>query len=453
MLLHLSSAALAATVPGDYSSIGEACSAGEAVIEVSSGAVAGGTCYLSGKTVTITGVGDRPTGAAIFQLYDGSSLTLENLSFSPAGDTLFSVYASDLTLSQVSVDTSGTTSKVLGLSGGSVEGTQVEVRGGGGTATLLQAFSTEDQGASVTFRDSRFSDAPTGMFYASGFGSAPLEVFFKDVVFADNRHAASDGGAVRVEQADAGDTFHFEGCEFTGNSAKNGGAIYLEYGSLELHDVTFEGNTATVGGGGAIYANTLDDKHLGLDDSWLCGNAAPEGSALYADDLTLYLDHVALVAQTGGGALSGWKSPLIADHMSLVANTIGISISDSLKVNDSLAWANTLLSEGVGGVQGDYNAYAVGAVESGSVHDLEIDDPGFDGDPTTCAHPPWLSSESVLLGAASDGSYIGAYGVDGTPPDTSVPDSEPPDSPPRTPDPSIRTAPRRRTLAARPRSP
>jgi predicted outer membrane repeat protein len=434
MLILLAPAALAATVPGDYSTLAAACSAGVTEIELSEGASDGGNCYLNGSTLTITGVGDRPLVPVSFTVYDGSSLTLVNASVETGSQILFMVYNSELYLEQVDIDASGGSTGVLTLNGGVLEGSEVELVGGNGV-TLLQVYGGEATEAVVTFRDSGFREARQGLFYSSGFGPKAVEMSFAGCLFEGNHFTGSEGAVLRVEGADTGDVYRFEDCSLSDNSSGDGGAVYVEGGQLELTGADFEGNSASGSGGavhsvdgqlkvvdssfvgnsagsrgGAVYVKQPTDGRVVFEQTWLCGNDAPAGAGIYGHDLTLDLDHTALVSQGGGAALEGLQVPLKAAHMSLVSNDVGIAIGDSLTINDSLAWDNSVLADGAGGVSGDYNAYGVGEVENSSGNDLEIDDPGFDGDPTSCAHPPWLSEDSVLLGAASDGTFIGAYG-------------------------------------------
>ena len=128
-------------------------------------------------------------------------------------------------------------------------------------------------------------------------------------------------------------------------------------------------------------------------------------------DLTLDLDHVAFVQHSGSAALGGSQAPVKANHVSMIANDVGFGIGDAMTIDNSLAWANDTLADGAGSVAGGYNAYGAGEVEQPHSTDIEIDDPGFAGDPTTCAQPPYLAEGSVLLGAAGDGSFIGSHGL------------------------------------------
>lgn len=68
-----------------------------------------------------------------------------------------------------------------------------------------------------------------------------------DCAFLQNR-AGEEGGAIDVHSA-AGGLITVEGCEFRGNQAIQGGAVYCDVGRyLQLSDCTFSDNTAAEGG-------------------------------------------------------------------------------------------------------------------------------------------------------------------------------------------------------------
>ena len=103
-----------------------------------------------------------------------------------------------------------------------------------------------------------------------------LECYIIDCKFINNT-ATNRGGAIYVTNYLA----NFTNCEFIGNDAVEGGAIFFESGGNDasITGATFTNNSATKSGG-AIYSNAL---RIYIDDSEFSGNTASDnGGALYS---------------------------------------------------------------------------------------------------------------------------------------------------------------------------
>ena len=108
-----------------------------------------------------------------------------------------------------------------------------------------------------------------------------------------------DGDAhqiLAVDLDDVGEVLTIEGIVFeNGETATDGGAVSVSYGSVTVLDSSFTGNTAA-GHGGAIY---MESGVATISDSSFTGNTADEGGAicLFFNDITLtrvrFLDNVA----------------------------------------------------------------------------------------------------------------------------------------------------------------
>src|SRR4029450_7673530 len=86
-----------------------------------------------------------------------------------------------------------------------------------------------------------------------------------------DNHAGHDGGAIRWQGADENAEFQIEGVEFSGNTAGHeGGALHLDMdydGSAHVERSTFPGNSAAEGG--AVYLMTRPDVGPGPEGIFL----------------------------------------------------------------------------------------------------------------------------------------------------------------------------------------
>ncbi len=130
---------------------------------------------------------------------------------------------------------------------------------GNGYALTLGGNSVQDAGGSVFFK--AFWDGDR--LLASGFRD------FRQLGINGNSVSGANGGAIASERGAALEIRDNMQVGMSGNSASNGGAIYVLsegdsgggwFGSLTLSgngDMLFDGNTATVGYGGALYCTAI----------------------------------------------------------------------------------------------------------------------------------------------------------------------------------------------------
>lgn len=134
--------------------------------------------------------------------------------------------------------------------------------------------------------------------YHGGVACLRRDVTFSDCYFKNNR--AQDGGVLTfhdggeiirchfigntaygyggvIQTAQSSQPFTISHSTFSDNSAKYGGAIYLNKTNLNIYNSTFTKNNAD--NGGAIYSNT----NLNVHDSIFTSNSAIYGGAIYND--------------------------------------------------------------------------------------------------------------------------------------------------------------------------
>jgi CSLREA domain-containing protein len=147
--------------------------------------------------------------------------------------------------------------------------------------------------------------------------------------FINNTATDYFGGAMVLNQAV--NPVSIESSVFTGNTAGNGGgAIYGQYGTINIADSAFRLNEATQGGGGIFITS---DAGLNLDQVEITHNTSGDvggGILLYgnlnATNLTLALNSS---AQRGAGLFSGGDETTV----SLAFSTIAFNTDEDL-VND-----------------------------------------------------------------------------------------------------------------------
>ena len=162
-----------------------------------------------------------------------------------------------------------------------------------------------------------------GVFYCSGTVSGTI----KDSEFTSNT-ATGNGGVIDFRSSK---TLDITGCTFTKNTAKNGGAIYCENGTINVSDSLTE-NTATASGG-AISVAGKGVVNL-LATATLSANSAPIGGAVYLNrGGTVEINGATLEGNSAtgsGGAIAATDTP--AEGEAPVAATLNL-IHATLKNN------------------------------------------------------------------------------------------------------------------------
>ncbi|MDR1120703.1 MAG: T9SS type A sorting domain-containing protein [Dysgonamonadaceae bacterium] len=230
-----------------------------------------------------------------------------------------------------------------------------------------QAALFQFQGANpVTFKNLVFMKAVThraanGQYGsdASAFWVSGTELTFENCVFtrndisrnpdspADPRDGWGDRGALTINSGDV----TFRGCEFTENTGKEGGALFLSAGNIVIDDCYFGyNNCAEINGskGGAIHTwvhgadGTLN---ITITKSTFEGNTAKSGGAIALLDkvsyqptgTTLNIDRCTFI---GNQALQDQGGAILLD------NFMGRQSSDIVTISNSLFYDNNAGSDG-----------------------------------------------------------------------------------------------------------
>jgi hypothetical protein len=151
----------------------------------------------------------------------------------------------------------------------------------GGNADVVNNFFVDTGGgmrneaASPTIVDCSFGSnaATSGAGMGNFAGSAPAVSF---CTFSNNA-ATGAGGAVHNDASDAG----FTNCEFTGNSSPFGGAMWNQNSNPTLTLCTFDANLTSGGGSGGAMANEGASAPV-LNACDFLGNSADTGGAVYS---------------------------------------------------------------------------------------------------------------------------------------------------------------------------
>ncbi|PKL16415.1 MAG: hypothetical protein CVV49_16355 [Spirochaetae bacterium HGW-Spirochaetae-5] len=270
------------------------------------------SCVFSGNTFSSSG------DSHIFSAGAGSSLTITNSTFTnnstAASGTVVNASGSTVTLTGCTFTTNTAAN----------DGGAIYLNSGAGTLTAT----------GCTFSGSEATSGSGGAIF-SGPGNS---ITLSDSDFSDNTADSGIGGAIYAEKT-GGDNSNLSinsGCTFTGNSAKSGGAIYLQIGntadSINIENCIFTENSAlpnnSTQGGGAIFAVimggastcslNLTSCDFGTDAVDASGNKVPDGNkapngsggAIFLSSVTLNANRCNFYGNTsnyglgaGGGAV------------------------------------------------------------------------------------------------------------------------------------------------------
>ncbi|CAD7697722.1 unnamed protein product [Ostreobium quekettii] len=173
-----------------------------------------------------------------------------------------------------------------------------------------------------------------------------------DCSFTDNEARTEDGlqtreaqgGALYIELTPQGFKFNIKDCNFTNNSAGYGGAIHYvgqTAAVLDVMDVIFEGNRATIGGGAMLLRNSQDTKFLRTQ---FRNNVGATGGAMMlanAAGMTLTgscgrsdSEFTGNVAVTGGGVAARGGGVMMIDDNVLFENNHALESGGAIAVID-----------------------------------------------------------------------------------------------------------------------
>ncbi len=230
----------------------------------------------------------------------------------------------------------------LVITGGYCSDKSPDTRGAG-----IHVTSTTTQ---LTLRDSAItgnSAMDGGAIYFYGLLNTPGSFLRIENSTLTANSATSEGGAIRIFGR-----LLIYGTTFTGNTARQGGAIYSRDGTFQVSNSHFAGNSATTEGG-AIWTY----KALTLTASSLSGNSAPYGGGIFSSfSGIITVENSTLTANSarefGGGIfISGASTTLL--HTTLTGNTAldggggmwrkisGSTPFGSLSLNRSIVTGNT----------------------------------------------------------------------------------------------------------------
>ncbi len=155
--------------------------------------------------------------------------------------------------------------------------------------------------------------------------------------FIGNTAGGSGGGMSNWDESDP----LVEGCTFTGNVALTGagGAMYNVYSSPSIINCTFDDNTAEAGHGGGIFdlAGFNTGGNAVVVSCTFSGNSALQGGAVYIQESSPTVTDCAFIANwafdtTGGsdgGGMSNWSSSPTVVNCTFVDNSVNGSLAGS----------------------------------------------------------------------------------------------------------------------------
>lgn len=155
--------------------------------------------------------------------------------------------------------------------------------------------------------------------------------------FEENQSGNAAGAAIQLAR---NVKCAITGSAFSGNVTNNmGGAVYVDHGTLDITDCTFEKNSA--GFGGAIAVNEIKELTIGNNTNCLDNKAASGGGAIYANIAT----NINIVANSalcnniasgyGGGIYASASNINIAANSAVYNNTAATAGDDLFFFNNS----------------------------------------------------------------------------------------------------------------------
>ncbi len=165
----------------------------------------------------------------------------------------------------------------------------------------------------LTFRNA-YSETNGGAVYNAG------TLTLTNVDFLKNS-ALTGGGAIYTEGTLNVNDGSFEGNMVTGTGKPQGGAIFLNKGTLTVDGTEFTGNGNGKGWGGGIYTDTRNATVINISNALFEENkGAIWGAALYAEHATVSIDNTVFKGNTGANTIYS-NADLTVDRSKFISNT------------------------------------------------------------------------------------------------------------------------------------
>lgn len=215
--------------------------------------------------------------------------------------------------SLLTLEGDGATSVISVTSGVQVVISGLTISGGGGAAANSGGVYVNHTGADVTIRHATLSN--NDGYYGGGASVYNGQLRVEDSRITGNR--AWHGGGIATATSTTLTRVEISGNTVTGS----GGALFLNSGSMLVHNSTISGNTALTGGG--IHRFT-SGAALTLNHSTIVGNQSFDGSASGINGLG--------TTTLNGSIVSGNANRDVSDRInaawSLIADTTGATVTD-----------------------------------------------------------------------------------------------------------------------------
>ena len=202
--------------------------------------------------------------------------------------------------------------------GGSISGNKLDSQSGGGGVEL--------HNASFRMYDGEISGNHAGNSGGGGvYAHDSSKIFLYGGTISGNTSNSSGGGISTVAS-----TFEMHGGEITGNTAAmDGGGAELWNDSFALSGGKISGNTASNGnGGGVFYSGLYNGEMLTISDTMkIEGNSAVDGGGIYINKRSLMVTGGSIsnntVTGSGGGVYFGGDTFLVSGGVSIAGNKQG----------------------------------------------------------------------------------------------------------------------------------
>ena len=228
----------------------------------------GYTLYLCLNGHSITKTSASSTSEGVITVEPGSSFTLCDCNGSGMGNGKIT-HADGVTGRGVLVGSSSVKTTFFLMYGGTISGNRINGQDGAGVRVHNASFKM--YGGTIT--DNHVEKA-------SNDGGGGVNARGKFIMYGGeiSRNTSNgDGGGVAV----VGDSFEMHGGEISGNNAASGGGVCLWNDSFTLSGGTISGNTAKDDGGGVYFGGMRGNTLTISDTVEISGNSAANGGGVY----------------------------------------------------------------------------------------------------------------------------------------------------------------------------
>ena len=229
----------------------------------------------------------------------------------------------------VRVGTDSNPAATFSMYGGTISGNHADAQcwGSGGAGVEIQNGTFKMYGGTIS---DNYEENISSSYCGGGVCAHSSSTFTMYDGTINNNHSVTDAGGVTV----VGSSFRMYGGTISGNTAAgDGGGVGLWNGSFTLSGGTISGNTAKDDGGG-VYFGGLSGNTLTISDAVeISGNSAANGGGVYLKSRNLTMTGGSIINNnatgSGGGVYFNGDTFNVSGNVSITGNKRDATFTDS----------------------------------------------------------------------------------------------------------------------------